>query len=85
MADAMDRVRAAEERYNAVIEHTTQLDRHVTTLQISLQNLERETAPPGQESGVVLQLWPMAAGNLKRSWKRQSGRRSSGGDKPSPM
>ena len=42
MADAMDRIRAAEERYNAVIERTPQLDRHVTTLQISLQNLERE-------------------------------------------
>ena len=39
MADAMDRVRAAEERYNAVIERTTQLDRHVTTLDTNLANL----------------------------------------------
>ena len=43
MADAMDRVRAAEERHNAVIERTTELDTRLTTLQISLRNLERET------------------------------------------
>ena len=39
MADAMDRVRAAEERYNAVIERTTQLDGHVTELDTHLANL----------------------------------------------
>ena len=39
MADAMDRIRVAEERYNAVIERTTQLDRHVTTLDTNLANL----------------------------------------------
>ena len=39
MADAMDRVRAAEERYNAVIERTTTLDRHVTELDRHLANL----------------------------------------------
>ena len=39
MADAMDRVRAAEARYQEVIERTTQLDRHVTTLDTNLANL----------------------------------------------
>ena len=39
MADAMDRVRAAEARYQEVINLTTQLDRHVTTLDTHLANL----------------------------------------------
>ena len=43
MADAMDRVRAAEALYNEVIERTTQLDTRLTTLQASLKSLERET------------------------------------------
>ena len=42
MADAMDRVRAAEARYNAVIERTTQLDMRLTTLETKLQSLGRE-------------------------------------------
>ena len=48
MADAMDRIRAAEERSNAVIERTTQLDRHITALQRSLQNLEQEVDKGGR-------------------------------------
>ena len=39
MADAMDRVRAAEARYQEVIERTTTLDRHVTELDAHLANL----------------------------------------------
>ena len=39
MADAMDRVRAAEARYQEVIERTTTLDRHVTGLDTHLANL----------------------------------------------
>ena len=39
MADAMDRVRAAEARYQEVIERTTTLDRHVTELDTHLANL----------------------------------------------
>ena len=39
MADAMDRVRAAEARYQEVIERTTQLDRHVKELDTHLANL----------------------------------------------
>ena len=50
MADAMDRIRAAEARSNAVIERTTELDRHISELESrlraterSLQNFTRET------------------------------------------
>ena len=39
MADAMDRVRAAEARYQEVIERTTTLDRHITELDTHLANL----------------------------------------------
>ena len=40
MADAMDRIRAAEERSNAVIERTTELDRHITALERRLRDTE---------------------------------------------
>ena len=42
MADAMDRVRAAEARYNAVIERTDALDQHITTVDRHLTQLETE-------------------------------------------
>ena len=38
----MDRERPPEERYNAVIERTTQLDKRLRTLETSLQGLARE-------------------------------------------
>ena len=47
MADAMDRVRAAEARYQEVIERTTQLDRHVTELDTHLS----EPAVDGRKNG----------------------------------
>ena len=37
MGDAMDRIRAAEARSNAVIERTTELDRHITALERRLR------------------------------------------------
>ena len=41
MADAMDRVRAAEARYQEVIERTTQLDRHVKEVEVLAVRYER--------------------------------------------
>ena len=40
MADAMDRIRAAEARSNAVIERTTELDKHITALERRLRETE---------------------------------------------
>ena len=40
MGDAMDRIRAAEARSNAVIERTTELDRHITALERRLRETE---------------------------------------------
>ena len=77
MADAMDRIRAAEERYNAVIERTPQLDRHVTTLQISLQNLVREV----DKAVVVLRSlrieWEAEQRALKAAQKDRENQKSS--------
>ena len=42
MADAMNRVRAAEARHNEVIERTAQLDKRPRTLETNLQGLARE-------------------------------------------
>ena len=42
MADAMERVRAAEQRYNAVIERTATLDTHITAVDQHLTQLETE-------------------------------------------
>ena len=42
MADAMERVRAAEQRYNAVIERTAKLDTHITAVDQHLTQLETE-------------------------------------------
>ena len=42
MADAMDRVRAAEERYNAVIERTTELNENVESIARNLRGFNRE-------------------------------------------
>ena len=77
MGDAMDRIRAAEERSNAVIERTTQLDRHITALQRSLQNLEQEV---DKGVGVLRSLrveWEAEQRALKAAQKERENQKSS--------
>ena len=77
MADAMDRVRAAEERYNAVIERTTQLDRHVTELDTHLANL-RWTAEKTVEVLRSLRVeWEAEQRALKAAQKERENQKSS--------
>ena len=64
MADAMDRVRAAEERYNAVIESTTKL-------QTTLRDLEREAEQMRQVVSRLRQEWELEERAVKAKRQRQ--------------